>query len=164
MMTMGSDFQYRNAYMWYKNLDKLIKYVNGADVGLNLFYSTPSCYLKSRYEDEALEKTKLTEKSDDFFPYADGPHMFWTGYFTSRAALKGYVRETNSILSQCRRAVIAFEGEYSKNLFELERTFAVAQHHDAVSGTERQHVAADYAQRLDFGRKKCFEAIESYYE
>jgi lysosomal alpha-mannosidase len=22
MMTMGSDFQYRNAYMWYKNLDK----------------------------------------------------------------------------------------------------------------------------------------------
>ena len=28
MMTMGSDFQYENAREWYKNLDKLIHYVN----------------------------------------------------------------------------------------------------------------------------------------
>lgn len=27
-MTMGSDFQYENANLWYKNLDKLIKHVN----------------------------------------------------------------------------------------------------------------------------------------
>lgn len=27
-MTMGSDFQYENAYEWFSNLDKLIKYVN----------------------------------------------------------------------------------------------------------------------------------------
>ncbi len=27
-MTMGSDFQYDNANNWFKNLDKLIKYVN----------------------------------------------------------------------------------------------------------------------------------------
>ena len=107
MMTMGSDFQYRNAYMWYKNLDKLIKYVNAADVGLNLFYSTPSCYLKSKHEDftkpEARKSSGLEEVTDDFFPYADGPHMFWTGYFTSRAALKRYVRESNPILNQCKR-------------------------------------------------------------
>lgn len=28
MLTMGSDFQYENAERWYKNLDKLIRYVN----------------------------------------------------------------------------------------------------------------------------------------
>nr|KAG5707591.1 hypothetical protein BaRGS_001139 [Batillaria attramentaria]KAG5714610.1 hypothetical protein BaRGS_000098 [Batillaria attramentaria] len=28
MVTMGSDFQYQAAHNWYKNLDKLIKYVN----------------------------------------------------------------------------------------------------------------------------------------
>ena len=28
MLTMGADFQYENALRWYKNLDKLIKYVN----------------------------------------------------------------------------------------------------------------------------------------
>jgi lysosomal alpha-mannosidase len=29
-MTMGSDFQYENANEWFKNLDKLMKYVNAA--------------------------------------------------------------------------------------------------------------------------------------
>ena len=101
--------RFRNAYMWYKNLDKLIKYVNAADVGLNLFYSTPSCYLKSKHEDftnpkdEKSREFSMGEVTDDFFPYADGPHMFWTGYFTSRAALKRYVRESNPILNQCKR-------------------------------------------------------------
>ena len=28
ILSMGSDFQYSNAHRWYKNLDKLIKYVN----------------------------------------------------------------------------------------------------------------------------------------
>jgi lysosomal alpha-mannosidase len=35
MMTMGSDFEYENANLWYKNLDKLIKYVN-AQVSFNM--------------------------------------------------------------------------------------------------------------------------------
>lgn len=36
MMTMGSDFQYENAHVVYKNLDKLIKYVN-AKVSLIIY-------------------------------------------------------------------------------------------------------------------------------
>lgn len=32
---------------------------------------------------------------------------------------------------------------------------AVAQHHDAVSGTEKQHVANDYAKRLASGWERC---------
>lgn len=32
---------------------------------------------------------------------------------------------------------------------------AVAQHHDAVSGTEKQHVANDYAKRLAAGWQHC---------
>ena len=28
MLTMGSDFQFENAHRWFKNLDKLIHYVN----------------------------------------------------------------------------------------------------------------------------------------
>lgn len=37
-------------------------------------------------------------KTDDFFPYADGPHQFWTGYFTSRPAFKRYERLSNNFL------------------------------------------------------------------
>lgn len=89
MMTMGSDFQYTNAKVWFKNLDKLIKYVNELQAKegskVHAFYSTPSCYLK------ALNEAGISwpSKTDDFFPYASDPHAYWTGYFTSRPALKG---------------------------------------------------------------------------
>lgn len=33
----------------------------------------------------------------------------------------------------------------------LADALAIAQHHDAVSGTQRQHVAADYAMRISMG-------------
>lgn len=36
-----------------------------------------------------------------------------------------------------------------------EKAMAVAQHHDAVSGTEKQHVANDYAKRLASGWEHC---------
>lgn len=37
------------------------------------------------------------------------------------------------------------------NTDALADALAIAQHHDAVSGTERQHVAADYALRISMG-------------
>lgn len=61
---------------------------------VHALYSTPSCYTNSINQ----VAKKWTTKSDDFFPYADFIHAFWTGYFVSRSALKGYVRETNALL------------------------------------------------------------------
>lgn len=40
---------------------------------------------------------------DDFFPYADGEHAYWTGYFTSRATKKGYIRTMASYLQAARQ-------------------------------------------------------------
>jgi alpha-mannosidase len=37
------------------------------------------------------------------------------------------------------------------NTDSLADALAIAQHHDAVSGTEKQHVANDYAKRLAIG-------------
>ena len=39
----GTDFQYQDADHWYRNLDKLIHYVN-LNGTVNAFYSTPSIY------------------------------------------------------------------------------------------------------------------------
>ncbi|OWF45656.1 lysosomal alpha-mannosidase-like [Mizuhopecten yessoensis] len=150
MMTMGSDFQYQNAHTWFKNMDKLIKYVNaqqsnGSDV--NVFYSTPSCYLAERNQLNQL----WNSKADDFFPYSDHAHSYWTGYFSSRPALKENVRRTNNFLQVCKQ-VAAFNGQ---EVNKLKEAMAVVQHHDAISGTEKQHVADDYAQRLAVGVKDC---------
>ncbi|XP_005881664.1 PREDICTED: lysosomal alpha-mannosidase, partial [Myotis brandtii] len=161
VMTMGSDFQYENANMWFKNLDKLIQLVNAQQQAngsrVNVLYSTPACYLWE------LNKANLTwsVKQDDFFPYADGPHMFWTGYFTSRPALKRYERLSYNFLQVCNQlealaGPAANMGPYgSGDSAPLNEAMAVLQHHDAVSGTSKQHVANDYARQLAAGWEPC---------
>uniref|UniRef100_A0A8C2JEK2 Alpha-mannosidase n=1 Tax=Cyprinus carpio TaxID=7962 RepID=A0A8C2JEK2_CYPCA len=160
IMTMGSDFQYENANLWYKNMDKLIKYVNALQAKgskVNVLYSTPSCYLQE------LNLANLTWplKTDDFFPYADDAHDFWTGYFTSRPALKLYERLSNSRLQTCNQLEVLGGPKSKSGPFgegdsdTMSKAMGVAQHHDAVSGTEKQHVAYDYARRLATGWAHC---------
>ncbi|XP_066512258.1 lysosomal alpha-mannosidase-like [Hoplias malabaricus] len=160
IMTMGSDFQYENAIPWYKNMDKLIHYVNAQQANgsqVNVLYSTPSCYLQELH----LSDQKWPLKTDDFFPYADGPHEFWTGYFTSRPALKRYERLSNSLLQTCNQLEVlggkmSRDGVFGKGDSDaMKQAMAVAQHHDAVSGTEKQHVADDYAKQLAVGWAHC---------
>nr|XP_048290616.1 lysosomal alpha-mannosidase isoform X1 [Myodes glareolus] len=160
VMTMGSDFQYENANMWFKNMDKLIRLVNEQQANgsrVHVLYSTPTCYLWE------LNKANLTwsVKEDDFFPYADGPHMFWTGYFSSRPALKRYERLSYNFLQVCNQleaqaGLAANLGPYGTgDSAPLNEAMAVLQHHDAVTGTARQNVADDYARQLAAGWGPC---------
>ncbi|RNA24434.1 Lysosomal alpha-mannosidase [Brachionus plicatilis] len=113
------------------------------------------------------ENTTWPLKYDDFFPYAHRPHSFWTGYFTSRSALKDFVRRTNNYLQTVRQLVTFanLEDEDTKNAINLlEREMGILQHHDAVSGTERQHVANDYAKRLARGINKCIDVIRRAFD
>ena len=100
--------------------------------------------------------------NDDFFPYLDGPHSSWAGYFSSRPALKGYVRDSGSLL-QAAAQLLAFAPTAATAagdpLGPLERAVGVTQHHDAVSGTAQQHVSDDYAMRLAAGRAAAEPAI-----
>jgi lysosomal alpha-mannosidase len=90
-----------------------------------------------------------------------------TGFFTSRPALKRYERHSNNILQVTKqlnalantnlrnetfrlsKAVHSEEGERSERM--IGEAMGVAQHHDAVTGTEKQKVAFDYALRLSQG-------------
>ena len=157
MFTMGSDFQWEDAGTWYKNLDVLITTINERyPEKFNLFYSTPTRYL------EAVHAANHTWelKTDDFMPYGIHPYAYFSGYFTSRPALKYYVRNMNRFLQTCRHWEV-FAGGPPSNVSSnrLAEAMAVAQHHDAVSGTERQHVADDYALRLSIGQKECQDTI-----
>ena len=132
MITMGGDFAYQNAKKYFKNLDLLMKYVNtnSTNNGFKMVYSTPSIYMDSVVGSIG---DSLTTKSDDFFPYADGPHAYWTGYFTSRPSLKGYVRDCNNVLQTCRQIEVLVDS-HECDADSLWLAMAVAQHHDAITG------------------------------
>ena len=181
--TMGCDFQYEQAGEWYENLDALIHLIN-ANGSVNVFYSTPEQYTRAKAE--SAEEWPL--KTDDFMPYADTPYAYWSGYFTSRPSLKGYVRTSSAYLQAARALMLnsnatsraaesqqvpprsqpstrdyvlpqtgdgsdALPAWFGSSLGHLEHAMGTAQHHDAVSGTEQQHVAFDYAKKLSAGHQ-----------
>ncbi len=101
-VAFGSDFQFSSAQSYFKNIDKLIKGANERQVNgskFNVFYSTPSCYLQALYQSNKTYQTK----TDDFFPYGSDSHSDWTGYFSSRPALKYYDKRANNILQVCKQ-------------------------------------------------------------
>ncbi|KAL0464040.1 UNVERIFIED_CONTAM: putative alpha-mannosidase [Sesamum latifolium] len=151
MWTMGTDFKYQYAETWFRNMDKLIHYVN-QDGRVNALYSTPSLYTDAKH---ALNES-WPLKTDDYFPYADRINAYWTGYFTSRPAIKGYVRTMSGYYLAARQLEF-FRGRSKSGptTDSLADALAIAQHHDAVTGTEKQHVANDYAKRLSIGYKEC---------
>ncbi|XP_076263635.1 lysosomal alpha-mannosidase-like [Rhynchophorus ferrugineus] len=158
LITMGSDFHYQDAEAWFINLDKLIYYVNKRqETGskYNLIYSTPSCYVKA-VNDEAKDQEWLV-KEDDFFPYASDPHAYWTGYFVSRPAIKRFERLGNNFLQICKQLYTFSDLGFDDNsqLNNLREVMGILQHHDAVAGTEKQHVANDYARLLQRAINGC---------
>ncbi|XP_029636473.1 lysosomal alpha-mannosidase [Octopus sinensis] len=162
MLTMGSDFQYSNANTWYKNLDKLIKHINAKQAKgskLNLIYSTPSCYL---YQ---LNRANISwpVKTDDFFPYADRLHSYWTGYFTSRPAIKQFIRESSNLFQVSRHLDVFAQLQNHIDLFRVWEPLSIAQHHDAVTGTEKQAVANDYTARLTAGAESYQKLTNAAY-
>ena len=47
MHTMGSDFEWDSAHIYFKNLDRLVNYINDRkDYNMEIMYSTPSKYLE----------------------------------------------------------------------------------------------------------------------
>jgi lysosomal alpha-mannosidase len=137
----------------------LKRYVNEKNPDMNVLYSTPTCYLS------AVNKANLTwtTKDDDFFPYPSDEHSYWTGYFSSRPTLKLFARQGNNFLQVCKQlyALTNLGPEDWADLTAMREAVAMMQHHDAITGTEQQHVANDYAQRLSKGFDECHFATQA---
>ena len=134
---------------------------------LNIFYSSPEYYTECKNTEfrasrviqgssQLKSNAQFSVKTDDFFPYSDCEHCFWTGYFASRASLKRLERAASSFLLSTRQLLSmllpdAGSVESEDALYRLEDAVAIIQHHDGVSGTSKQHVAYDYARRVQAG-------------
>ncbi|KAK4760251.1 hypothetical protein SAY87_005144 [Trapa incisa] len=157
MWTMGTDFKYQYAHTWFRQLDKLIHYVN-QDGRVNALYSTPSIYTDAKH----AANRAWPLKTGDYFPYADRANSYWTGFFTSRPAFKRYVRVMSGYYLAARQLEF-FRGRATSgpNTGSLADALAIAQHHDAITGTEKQHVANDYTKRLAIGYSEAEVLVSS---
>ncbi|ONM00733.1 putative alpha-mannosidase [Zea mays] len=157
MWTMGDDFNYQYAESWFRNMDKLIQYVN-KDGRVHALYSTPSIYTDAKH----ASNESWPVKYDDYFPYADSTNAYWTGYFTSRPTFKRYIRVYSGYYLAARQIEFLM-GRSSLGLFtsSLEDAMGIAQHHDAISGTAKQHTTDDYSKRIAIGASKVEKGVNA---
>ncbi|TYH29199.1 hypothetical protein ES288_A02G204700v1 [Gossypium darwinii] len=157
LWTMGDDFQYQYAETWFRQMDKFIHYVN-KDGRVNALYSTPSIYTDAK--NAANETWPL--KTDDYFPYADSQNAYWTGYFTSRPAFKRFVRKLSGYYLAARQLEFSVgRRSNGSNTFSLGDALGIAQHHDAITGTAKQHTTNDYSKRLAIGVTEAETVVSS---
>lgn len=123
---------------------------------VNLFYSSPQCYIKAIKD----LKPKLEVHSHDYFP-------LWTGHYSSRPQVKYLDRYANNLLQAAKQLEVTAELSHTQSLiFESSNELGVLQvmiissddgnllrpfhpqHHDAITGTSREFVTVDYKERL----------------
>ncbi|XP_038973707.1 alpha-mannosidase-like isoform X1 [Phoenix dactylifera] len=156
MWTMGDDFKYQYAESWFRQMDKLIHYVNKQDGRVHALYSSPSIYTDAK--NAANESWPL--KFDDYFPYADAANAYWTGYFTSRPTFKRYVRMLSGYYLAARQIeFLAGMTSSGPSTWSLGDALGIAQHHDAITGTAKQHTTDDYAKRLAYGASEAEKVV-----
>lgn len=165
LIPMGDDFRYEDASINFSNMDTLLRDFN--EPGIKLKYSTPSEFIRASNSDNI----KWPVNYDDMFPYADHPDAYWTGYFSSRANSKGYIRRgsSNLHLQGLAYTALSLKNAYAGSSQEvsfnsIQDSMGVLQHHDSAPGTEKQAVADNYnallARSLNMARDNLFNALQ----
>jgi hypothetical protein len=178
LWTCGMDFNFKNAFVWYHNLDVLMHHVN-KDPEFNMLYSTPANYVDSKHKSMNFPESQLrsTGKSivpkkkklrlipGDLLPLHATTNSYWNGYYASRVPFKRLVRHSFAVLQSAQQIEsFTFGGKYPERKEErpyrrepivgslstdgLEGALSLSMHHDAITGTSKQAVNNDYAQRI----------------
>uniref|UniRef100_A0A1W7RB09 Alpha-mannosidase n=1 Tax=Hadrurus spadix TaxID=141984 RepID=A0A1W7RB09_9SCOR len=167
LVPLGDDFRFNYDIEWdqqYTNYRILFDYINSQKD----WYAQVDFGTLEDYFQEVHKRTKeFPSVSGDFFSYgdiyADGRPSYWTGYFTTRPFMKHLCRELEhwlraaEILYSLTRAHVSQRG-YSVLLQKLDDDYkylsygrdnlGLFQHHDAITGTSKETVMADYGNRL----------------
>ncbi|PNJ13229.1 MAN2B2 isoform 4 [Pongo abelii] len=93
----GCDKQFFNASVQFANMDPLLDHINShaAELGVSVQYATLGDYFRALH---TLNVTWRVRDHHDFLPYSTEPFQAWTGFYTSRSALKGLARRASALL------------------------------------------------------------------
>ena len=176
MFLFGDDFRFKDKNL-FLNMDLIINAIknpsneimslenikNKFEVQdeINIFYSTPEKYFDFVQKDLSKKNKQLDTYSNiDFYPLRSD--CYWTGFFTSRPYLKGYIRKGSNIFYTFSKYhsfdklinAIEFNQLILDNLNDFREVIGLTQHHDAITGTCMQYVGSDYINRIKSGIEK----------
>lgn len=161
----------------YDGVEDLIRYYNERpELGIRPRFSHLTDYLAQVKQDFMLSGStaSIPVRQEDTFPYIEKPGHVWTGYFTSKPMFKLMVREYSEYYNAAKllltklllgnnKDALENQQEHSQidlALNSLEEPLAIVQHHDAVSGTNKEYVRRDYENRLKSGRQTVETALQ----
>lgn len=158
LILYGDDISFKYLDSSRKQFE-LIEALQAHSKNLQIKITTPSEYFKAVLQEN--HKYKVFE--GDLLPYVS-EHirqrpLSWTGFFSSRPALKKRVYEVQSLV----RTTEILNGILNFQDFEA-REVSVLLHHDAITGTCQPDTAEDYFKRLDHDERLCMSAINDVYE
>lgn len=171
MWLWGHDFQFVNAHKMFDSMDPILDYINAHRdrFKVQVQYGTPTEYFQALQE----EQVRFPLLVRDFLPYGPTEVNWWVGFYTSRPLLKRMCRYLDDI--QRTAEVLYTWGrtthksdlpatEWTSLFHKLEavrHVQGIMQHHDAITGTMREHVLMDYYHMLDRSNVDALTVIES---
>ncbi|BFZ07971.1 hypothetical protein BsWGS_11009 [Bradybaena similaris] len=159
----GDDFRYSSSKEWsqqFDNLGRLIDYMNkDKDMNIKVQYGTISDYFNALDKDSEQSKLTYPTLTGDFFPYNDRDDQYWTGYFSVRPLYKHVARVLQAKLriteilfsltmAQSQISARQLYKPHAHVLVDARRSLGLFHHHDAITGTSKKFVMADYGRIL----------------
>ncbi|XP_025204712.1 alpha-mannosidase 2 isoform X2 [Melanaphis sacchari] len=166
LVPLGDDFRYSSDREWdfqMKNYQKLFDYINSNS---DTLYAEASFGTLSDYFNAvqmSSDYKNFPTLTGDFFTYADKDKDYWSGYFTSRPFYKCMDRE---LVARLRATEILYSlvwldapsnltswlwkpnSELYNYLQAARDAHSLFQHHDGITGTAKNAVVNDYAQKM----------------
>lgn len=179
LVQLGDDFRYDTATEFdqqFTNYQKLFDYMNDrSDWFVEAKFGTLQDYFQALRSSVEQSIDHFPSLSGDFFTYADIDDHYWSGYYTTRPyhkhmdrVLEHYLRSADIIFSLALShgkslqsvADPAWSNQMASMLTAARRSLALFQHHDGITGTAKNHVVVDYANKLFAGIQNCRRVID----